>query len=84
MSGSQRISLYVFSLVALALASLGYAIANSHFPGIDTLTLFCFFVILAVLAEIGALILIPYLAAAAGPSLRASLADPQDLLEEGR
>ena len=39
---------------------------------------------LAVLAEIGALILIPYLAAAAGPSLRASLADPQDLLEEGR
>jgi hypothetical protein len=39
---------------------------------------------LAVLAEIGAFILFPYLAAAAGPSLRASLADPQDLLEEGR
>ncbi len=39
---------------------------------------------IAVLVEIGALILLPYLAAAALPSLRASLADPQDLLEEGR
>ncbi len=39
---------------------------------------------LAVLAEIGALVLFPFLAAAAGPSLRASLADPQDLLEKGR
>jgi len=52
MSGSQRISLYVAVLALVALASLGYAISQSQFPGIDTLTLFCFFVVLAVLAEI--------------------------------
>lgn len=52
MSGSQRISLYVVVLALVALASLAYAVSQSQFPGIDTLTLFCFFVILAVLAEI--------------------------------
>ena len=52
MSGSQRISLYVVVLVLVALASLGYAISQMVLPEVDALTLFCFFVILAVLAEI--------------------------------
>jgi ABC-type lipoprotein release transport system permease subunit len=39
---------------------------------------------LQALAAIGAMILLPYLAAAAAPVLWAALADPQDLLEKGR
>ena len=52
MSGSQRISLYVIVLVLLAATSLGYAISQCQFEGIDSLTLFFCFVVLAVLAEI--------------------------------
>ena len=52
MSGSQRISLYVAVLVLLASGSLGYAISQCRFEGIDSLTLFFCFVVLAVLAEI--------------------------------
>ena len=52
MSGSQRISLYVVGLVLLAAVSLGYAISQCQFVGIDSLTLFFCFVVLSVLAEI--------------------------------
>lgn len=43
---------YVGTLTLMALASLGYAVANSSFPGTDVLSLLVSFVVLAVLAEV--------------------------------
>ena len=44
--------IYIVALIFLALASLGYAVAQSAFPDAETLSLFAVFLILAVLAEV--------------------------------
>ena len=52
MRGSRQVTLYIVGLSLLALASLGYSVFQVEFPGVDALTLFFIFVILAFLAEI--------------------------------
>jgi len=44
--------IYIVALIFLALASLGYAVAQSTLPNAETLSLFAAFLILAVLAEV--------------------------------